>query len=69
MKKKLLKSISLALVLSICLTILPSFPALAQEPLVQTTAPTDTEYNTLQLLQTMVLPEQDRPEAVESYLV
>ena len=69
MKSKLLKSVSLALALSICLTILPSFPAFAQEPLVQITAPIDPERITSEQLQTMVLPDEDRPEAVEAYLV
>ena len=53
-----------------CIKHLPYNPAVVSClcSLVQTTAPIDTEYN-MQLLQAMVLPEQDRPEAVESYLV
>ena len=69
MKTNVLRFISTVLVMSICLTILPSFPAFAQEPFVQTVTPIDPEYISLQQLQTMVLPEEDRPEAVESYLV
>lgn len=69
MKTNVLRFISTVLVLSICLTILPSFPAFAQEPFVQTVTPIDPEYISLQQLQTMVLPEEDRPEAIESYLV
>lgn len=69
MKNNLLKFISTVLVLSICLTILPSFPALAQESFAQTTVSPDTLEIALQMLETPLLPEEDRPEAVESYLV
>ena len=69
MKNNLLKFISTVLVLSICLTILPSFPALAQESFAQTTVSPDTLEIALQMLETPRLPEEDKPEAVASYLV